>query len=210
MLLGLGSSGPSEFEKNFSLGFLKFEVSDRDESALASNEQIYPTKLAIARQLKNWGIRLPQDFDFETYVDALMEAEERFAIGHHVLFAVTVIESGFNVAARSNKGAMGLFQFMPQTAELYWPKVRSLLSDRDPLKNLDTFEAVHSVRGSTLLGAYYLSTLKKIFKGNLPYALASYNVGPGAFERGLGEGRFLSADYVFRVYHLANEYTGRL
>ncbi len=166
--------------------------------------------LALQRQLKNWGIRLPLDFDFASYVDALIEAEERFQIAHEVLFALTIVESGFRVGARSEKGAQGLFQFMPQTAELYWPRLQNRLSNRDPLQGLDALDGVHSIRGATLLGAYYLSTLQKMFNGNLPYALASYNVGPGAFGKGLVEGRFLSADYVFRIYHYANQTNGRI
>ena len=184
-----------------------------DVAEVSSKKNLSSTALkhlALQRQLKNWGIRLPQDFDFASYVDALIEAEERFQIAHEVLFALTIVESGFRVGARSEKGAQGLFQFMPQTAELYWPRLQNRLSNRDPLQGLDALDGVHSIRGATLLGAYYLSTLQKMFNGNLPYALASYNVGPGAFGKGLVEGRFLSADYVFRIYHYANQTNGRI
>lgn len=72
-------------------------------------------------------------------------------------------ESGWNPNARSNKGALGLAQLMPQTA-------RALgVNPRDPRQNLEG-------------GARYLRRQYETF-GNWRLALAAYNAGPGAVEK---------------------------
>ncbi len=68
-------------------------------------------------------------------------------------------ESRFNARAVSSKGAAGIAQFMPQTAD-----VRGLA---------DPFDPIESLRQS----ANYLHDLKKRF-GNLGLAAAGYNAGP--------------------------------
>ena len=72
-------------------------------------------------------------------------------------------ESGWNAAAVSSKGALGLAQLMPDTA-------RALRVDPAvPAQNLDG-------------GARYLRTQFEAF-GSWPLALAAYNAGPGAVTR---------------------------
>jgi Transglycosylase SLT domain len=69
-------------------------------------------------------------------------------------------ESRFNALAVSNKGAEGIAQFMPSTADY-----RGLIDPFDPIEALQ-----HSAR--------YLAELKEKF-GNLGLAAAGYNAGPG-------------------------------
>lgn len=82
-----------------------------------------------------------------------------------LLQAVVETESGFDPAAVSPKGALGLMQLMPQTA-------RELRVDdpRDPAANLDG-------------GARYLKQLLAQHGNDLSLALAAYNAGPGAVQR---------------------------
>jgi soluble lytic murein transglycosylase-like protein len=79
-----------------------------------------------------------------------------------LLHAVITVESGYNARALSPKGAMGLMQLMPDTAQRY--AVRNIW---DPRENL---------RG----GARYLRDLIALFKQDLPLALAAYNAGEAA------------------------------
>ena len=69
-------------------------------------------------------------------------------------------ESRFNARAVSNKGAQGIAQFMPATADY-----RGLLDPFDPIEALKN-------------SARYLRDLKARF-GNLGLAAAAYNAGPG-------------------------------
>ncbi len=78
--------------------------------------------------------------------------------------ALVQVESGYNPAALSNKGAMGLMQLMPETA-------RDLAVARP-------FEPEDNVRG----GTSYLRALLDRF-GRVELALAAYNAGPAAVAR---------------------------
>lgn len=76
-----------------------------------------------------------------------------------LLHAVISVESGYDAKAVSRKGAQGLMQLMPQTAQRFG--VRNAL---DPTEN---------IRG----GALYLKWLLDFFNGDLKLALAGYNAG---------------------------------
>jgi len=72
-------------------------------------------------------------------------------------------ESGWNPAARSHKGALGLAQLMPETARIL------RVDPTDPYENLDG-------------GARYLKRQYQAF-GSWNLALAAYNAGPGAVKK---------------------------
>jgi soluble lytic murein transglycosylase len=93
---------------------------------------------------------------------ATVAAEYRLA--PELLHAVVQVESGYNAAAISSKGAIGLMQLMPGTARRL-----GVADSLDPLDNL---------RG----GARYLRELLDRF-GELPLALAAYNAGEAAVLR---------------------------
>lgn len=79
-----------------------------------------------------------------------------------LLDAVIVVESGYNAEAVSPKGAMGLMQLMPATAERFGVA--------------EPFDSSANMRG----GARYLRWLMKRFEGELKLVLAAYNAGEGA------------------------------
>ncbi len=74
--------------------------------------------------------------------------------------AVMLAESNGNPTAVSQKGAQGLMQIMPDTAQEL-----ELRNPFDPEENIEA-------------GARYLKLLHQLFKGNLELVLAAYNAGP--------------------------------
>jgi soluble lytic murein transglycosylase-like protein len=87
---------------------------------------------------------------------------KEFKLEAALLHALITVESGYNPKAVSPKGAKGLMQLMPDTAQRY-----SVTDIWDPAENL---------RG----GARYLRDLLAMFDNNLSLALAAYNAGEKA------------------------------
>jgi soluble lytic murein transglycosylase-like protein len=91
-------------------------------------------------------------------------------------------ESAFNSRALSHKGAMGLMQLMPETA--------------DDLGVENAFDVEQNLRGGTA----YLRQLLDRFDGDVKLALAGYNAGPGAVEKYRGVPPYReTTDYVKRI-----------
>jgi soluble lytic murein transglycosylase-like protein len=83
----------------------------------------------------------------------------------HLLHAVIAVESGYDALAVSPKGAQGLMQLMPETAQRFGVA--------------DPFDPRDNVRG----GALYLKWLLDLFGGDLQLAVAGYNAGENAVIR---------------------------
>ena len=104
----------------------------------------------------------------------LVEASTTHGIDYALLQALIATESGFNSRAVSPKGAVGLMQLIPPTAERYGVK-----AGKDASVEKKLTDPVINIRA----GARYLSDLIKMFPGQLELALAAYNAGEGAVQR---------------------------
>jgi len=120
--------------------------------------------------------------DREGAEQLVREAAERHRIDPALVRAVIETESGWNAAARSHKGAIGLMQLIPTTAQRFGAN-----DAYSPQQNVDA-------------GVRYLKTLLQRYDGNLDLALAAYNAGEGAVDRAHGVPAFRETrDYVQKV-----------
>nr|WP_246483490.1 transglycosylase SLT domain-containing protein [Paenacidovorax monticola] len=91
-----------------------------------------------------------------------------------LVIAVAAAESAFNVEAVSRKGALGLMQVMPATAERYGVAGRILPDGK---------HAAMEPKVNAQIGSRYLADLLRMFDGDKELALAAYNAGEGAVLR---------------------------
>lgn len=125
----------------------------------------------------------------DTYDHLIRAAASRYQIDPHLVKAVIRAESNFDCLARSNKGALGLMQLMPDTA--------TDMAVADPFDPQDNIEG----------GTRYLSKMIGLFPGNLRLALAAYNAGPG---RVIGTGQVPrikeTVNYIQKVQYYYQRY----
>ncbi|MGB4115473.1 MAG: lytic transglycosylase domain-containing protein [Polaromonas sp.] len=104
----------------------------------------------------------------------LKDAAQTHGIDYELLQALIATESGFDTFAVSPKGAVGLMQLMPPTAERYGVRA----DKQTPIEKKLTDPKTNIRAGST-----YLRDLIKMFPGQLELAVAAYNAGEGAVQR---------------------------
>jgi soluble lytic murein transglycosylase-like protein len=127
----------------------------------------------------------PSRFD-----DLIARAAVVHGVSPALIKAVMRAESNFQPDAVSHKGAQGLMQLMPATAQS--------LGVRDPLRPAE----------NVLAGSRYLRRMLDRF-GDLRYALAAYNAGPQAVDRFGGIPPFPETQqYVNRVLKYYRRYHG--
>ncbi len=127
---------------------------------------------------------IPGNFD-----PMIRRASERYSVNWTLVKAVIKAESNFNPTAVSRKGAKGLMQLMPVTA--------NALGINDP------FDPEENLRG----GVSYLRYLLDLFQGDLRLALAAYNAGENAVFQYNGVPPYKETrTYVQRVLRYFQDY----
>lgn len=119
----------------------------------------------------------------QTQLRALADSvARREGVDPKLLAAVVEAESGWDPMVRSDKGAQGLTQLMPDTA-----REVGVTSPLDPEQSL-------------MGGARYLKKMLSRFNGDVTLAVAAYNAGPGNVEKAGGIPNFAETQtYVKRV-----------
>jgi hypothetical protein len=124
-------------------------------------------------------------------IDQLVEqTANRFQVDPELVRAIVQVESGYDPKAVSSKGAQGLMQLVPATAERF-----GVENPFDPKQNLEG-------------GVNYLKYLLNRFGGDLNLSLAAYNAGEQTVHRFGGVPAIAETqDYlrkVTRIYQPAN------
>jgi soluble lytic murein transglycosylase-like protein len=110
------------------------------------------------------------------------EASDRHRVDPALVRAVIETESNWNPKAWSHKGAGGLMQLIPTTAQRW-----GAYDVFNPQQNVDA-------------GVKHLKWLLERYNGNLDLALAAYNAGEGAVDRAHGVPAYRETrDYVQKV-----------
>lgn len=158
----------------------KIDLAQSAPSAQAGNARatIYrPAESSFADRL-----RRDLELDRDGAEKLVREAAERHRVDPALIRAVIETESNWNPTAVSRKGARGLMQLIPSTAQRFG--VNDMFN---PKQNIDA-------------GVRYLKTLLERYNGNLELALAAYNAGEGAVDRAHGIPAFReTVNYVQRV-----------
>ena len=98
------------------------------------------------------------------YSEQIRRESGRYGLDPNLVEAVIATESNFNPWAVSPKGARGLMQLMPSTAQRFGVK-----NIHDPSQNIQG-------------GVQYLRYLLDLFGGDLVLTLAAYNAGEGIVQ----------------------------
>jgi soluble lytic murein transglycosylase-like protein len=129
-----------------------------------------PVSVMLAR--RSQPTRLPRNFSFSratergrlAYSPLIEETANRYDLDPALLHAVIRAESAYNPGAVSHKGAAGLMQLMPATAERFGVR--------------DRFDPAENIEG----GARYLSELLDMFS-DVRLAVAAYNSGENTVKK---------------------------
>jgi soluble lytic murein transglycosylase-like protein len=140
-------------------------------------------KLRTAFKLPGYA-RNPAEFE-----PIISSCSREFGVDSSLVKAVIHAESGYNPSAVSPKGAQGLMQLMPKTAQ--------------GLKVADSMNPSDNIRG----GVRYLRFLLDTFKGNESLALAAYNAGLNSVAKYGGIPPYQETQsYVAKVLSYRNNY----
>jgi soluble lytic murein transglycosylase-like protein len=119
----------------------------------------------------------------------IRDSADRHGVELALVKAVIHVESDFVPQARSPKGALGLMQLMPATAQQY-----GVWRVFDPQENVNA-------------GVKHLRLLLDRYGGNVRLALAAYNAGVEAVERYGGVPPYReTTDYLNRVLYYRLQY----
>lgn len=124
------------------------------------------------------------------YSELVTQAETRYELPSHLMYAVMRQESGFRPSVVSPAKAVGLMQLIEPTARRVSEELK------EPYDQAHLEVPRHNLR----YGAHYLHRLLDTFGNNVVLAAAAYNAGPIAVSHWLETGENLDLDlFVARI-----------
>jgi soluble lytic murein transglycosylase-like protein len=123
------------------------------------------------------------------YDGLVQNYSEKHGVDPKLVHSIIAAESDYDPGAVSSRGAVGLMQLMPETANVY-----GVQNAFDPEENISA-------------GVRYLKDLSKAFPDDLDQILAAYNAGPEALKKYSGVPPYPETTrYIHKVKSL---YTGQ-
>lgn len=153
-----------------------------DDEIVPPAEQSVPEEESLALNLR---FEEGQEVPDTPYGELIFDAARNEELNPALVAAMVRAESAFDPGAVSIKGARGLMQLMPATAQRFGVATSDLF---DPKRNLEA-------------GTRYLNWLVDKFPDDLPRILAAYNAGEANVERYGGVPPFRETrGYIKRIY----------
>lgn len=132
-------------------------------------------------------------YDANTWDAQIKQIANEYGVDPALVKAIMATESSGNPNAVSPVGAEGLMQLMPATAQAY-----GVANPFDPGQNLTA-------------GTQFIDGLLSKYGGNVDYALAAYNWGPGNLDRkGYNNMPSETINYINRVNAYYNKFKGTI
>jgi soluble lytic murein transglycosylase len=144
------------------------------------------------------------------YKEDILVSAQNYQVDPFLVAAIIRVESNFNKDGLSPKGALGVMQIMPDTAQ--WIVEASGYSQ-------ETLQLLHRPDVNIEIGTRYVQMLFQQFEGNQAAVLAAYNAGPGNVRKWLQSGTWdgtydvldqipfgETRHYVQRVHYYLNKY----
>ena len=114
------------------------------------------------------------------YEEIVYANSRKYEISPEIIASIINVESGYKENSLSNKGAVGLMQILPSTAQWISSKIGL------------NYESLYSPEVNIEFGTFYLSYLLECFE-DIDLAICAYNAGQGNVNRWLSTKEY-SAD----------------
>jgi hypothetical protein len=174
---GVAHFSTEKLDERYELFFKGGDSFSTDKSALkplGKNTSAYAAPAGSAHAPTKLLAYFDVSPNYKAVKHLLKDAAQTHGIDYELLQALIATESGFDTFAVSPKGAVGLMQLMPPTAERYGVRA----DKTSPIEKKLTDPKTNIRAGSS-----YLRHLIKMFPGELELAVAAYNAGEGAVQR---------------------------
>ncbi|WP_138495577.1 lytic transglycosylase domain-containing protein [Paenibacillus pinistramenti] len=146
------------------------------------------------------------------YKDDIRKHAENNQLDPFMVAAIIKVETNYKPSKESKKGALGVMQIMPETAQWVLEKAK--------LPSVTMDQINHETGTNIEIGTWYLKNLSDQFDGNMIAVIAAYNAGPTRVKSWLKNGTWdgtvettkniplgETRHYVQRVVHYYEQYT---
>ncbi|MGQ9629609.1 MAG: lytic transglycosylase domain-containing protein [bacterium] len=176
---------PSDFESALRREIEKVDAAEKAQARGAEAASVDVEQKPEEPEWQEVSTYTPRTLGITDYINIY---SQKYNIPPRLVDAIIRAESGYNPYAKSPRGALGLMQLMPDTA--------------DEMGVEDPFDVEQNIEG----GTRYLRRMIDRFNGNLHKALAAYNAGPENVDKYGGIPPFQETrDYVRRVLRFFEE-----